>query len=241
MIVKNSLLNYSNTYIYQNSDWFCFSLDSVLLANFVNLRFSDKLILDFCTGNAPIPMLLTYRTSVKIYGVEIQREVYDLAIRSVCENKMNEQIKIFLNDVKDLKGIFSGDMFDVITCNPPFFPISNEVGHVNDNLVKRNARHEILISLDDILQQAKFLLRNGGTFAMVHRPERFVEIIEKMKKNNIEPKRVRFVYPKMGSESNILLIEGVKNGKTGLKVLAPLYVHDSDGNYLEEIIRMFGN
>ena len=111
--------------------------------------------------------------------------------------------------------------------------------NLNENKIKTVARHEVEINLDDIFQISKKILKNNGSIALVHRPDRLIEIIEKMRKNNIEPKRIQFVYPKYKSESNILLIEGTKNGKPGLKILPPLYVHDDDGKYLKEIEEMF--
>ena len=239
MIVKNSLLNYKDVVIYQDDEWFRFSLDSVILADFVNIRLSDKKIIDLCTGNAPIPMLLSYRTKGKIYGVEIQKEVYELGLKSVSENNMNEQIELINDDIKNFALITESDSFDVVVCNPPYFKTHDD-SRINDNKVKSIARHEIFLNLDDIFKVSRKILKNGGTFAMVHRPSRLVEIIIKMKEYGIEPKRVQFVYPKEGSESNILLIEGTKNGKEGLKILSPLVVHNEDGSYREEIRKMYG-
>lgn len=238
MEVKHKLLNFDNMVIYQNDEWFNFSLDSVLLANFVTINLRTKKIIDFATGNAPIPMLLTYKTHAKIYGVEIQKEVYDLGVKSVKENDMNKQIILINDDIKNIKQHFESDTFDVVTCNPPYFKIKDD-SYMNENNIKNNARHEALLDLNDVLESTKKILKNNGIFAMVHRPERLIEIIEVMKKNNIEPKRVQFVYPKEDSNSNIILIEGIKNGKPGLKILPPLYVHNNDGNYREEIRKMF--
>lgn len=238
MEVKHKLLNFDNMVIYQNDEWFNFSLDSVLLANFVTINLRVKKIIDFATGNAPIPMLLTYKTHAKIYGVEIQKEVYDLGVKSVKENDMNKQIILINDDIKNIKQHFESDTFDVVTCNPPYFKIKDD-SYMNENNIKNNARHEALLDLNDVLESTKKILKNNGIFAMVHRPERLIEIIEVMKKNNIEPKRVQFVYPKEDSNSNIILIEGIKNGKPGLKILPPLYIHNNDGNYREEIRKMF--
>lgn len=238
MEVINRLLNYTNLKIVQNTEWFNFSLDSVLLCNFVTINKNTKNIIDFCTGNAPIPLILSQKTSANIVGVELQKDVYDLAKKSIYINNLNNQINLLNMNVKDLMEKYETDTFDLITCNPPYFKF-NSKSNLNDNKIKTVARHEIEINLDDIFQISKKLLKNNGNIAIVHRPERLVEIIEKMKQNNIEPKKIQFVYPKYKSESNILLIEGTKNGNPGLKILPPLYVHDSDGNYLEEIKEMF--
>ena len=240
MRVKNRLLNFGENIIYQDDEFFSFSLDSVLLANFVTIRYSDKKILDFCSGNAPIPMLLTFRTDSYIYGLELQKEVYKLGIDSIYENKMNNQINLICDDVMNSDSLFEPESFDVITCNPPYFKFSNS-SFINDNSVKSIARHEVKLTLENVIRKASFLLKNHGIFAMVHRPERFVEIIELLKKNNIEPKRVRFCYSKSNGNSNIVLIEGMKNGKSsGLKFLYPLFIHNADGSYCDEIKKMFG-
>ena len=239
MIVKNRLLNFSDKIIYQNDDYFAFSLDSVLLANFVTIKLSDKKIIDFCSGNAPIPMLVSFRTKARIFGVELQKEIFDLGINSVLENKMSDQIQLINEDIKNIDLLFDSESMDVVTCNPPYFKYQDN-SLVNDNDVKTVARHEIKLNLEDVIKTAKYILKNGGTFAMVHRPDRMIEIINLMQKYGIEPKKVRLVYPKVGKEANILLIEGIKNGKSGLKIMSPLYTHNDDGSYVDEIRKMFG-
>lgn len=238
MEVVNRLLNYKDLKIVQNTNWFNFSLDSVLLCNFVTLNKNTNHIIDFCTGNAPIPLILSQKTSSKIIGVELQKEIYDLAKKSVEINNLQNQIELKNMDIKDLTKEYETDTFDLITCNPPYFKV-NKNSNLNDNDIKTVARHEVNITLDEIISISKKLLKNNGTIALVHRPERLIEIIETMKQNNIEPKKIQFVYPRTNSESNILLIEGTKNGNPGLKILPPLFVHDEDGNYLEEIQDMF--
>ena len=183
MKIKNRILNL-DMIIYQDSDWFKFSLDSVLLANFVTINYRVKKIMDFATGNAPIPMLLSYRTSAQIYGVEYQKCVYELAIQSINENNLENQIHLSCGDVSDLKNKFQSDSFDVVTCNPPYFKTLSS-NYFNQNFVKSIARHEIFLNLDIIFRQAFYLLKTGGVFAMVHRTERFIEIIEKMKETGI--------------------------------------------------------
>ena len=239
MIVRNRLLNYDDCYIFQDTEYFKFSLDSVLLANFVTINKRDKKILDLATGNAPIPMLLTYRTNAKIYGVEIQRVIYNLGIISVKENNMHNQITLINDDAKNLTNDFESDTFDVITCNPPYFKTTDD-NFKNNNKVKSLARHEDFLNLEDVLVISRKLLKNNGRIALVHRTERFVEILNTMQKYNIEPKRVRFIYSKENKNSNLVLIEGIKNGKPGLKLLPPLIIYDADGNYTEEVSLMFG-
>ena len=239
MKVKNRLLNFSDNIIYQNDDYFAFSLDSVLLANFVTIKLSDKKIIDFCCGNAPIPMLMSFRTKARIFGVELQKEIYSMGYDSIIENKMDSQIELINDDVKNISSYFDAESMDVVTCNPPYFKYQDD-NLVNENNVKTIARHEVMLNLEDVIKNSKYILKNGGTFAMVHRPDRLIEIINLMQKYGIEPKKIRLVYPKIGKDANILLIEGIKNGKPGLKILNPLYVHNEDGSYVDEIRKMFG-
>ena len=238
MEVVNKLLNYRDLKIVQNTDWFSFSLDSVLLANFVTINKNTQNIIDLCTGNAPIPIILSTKTTAKITGVELQNEIYDLAKKSIEINNLQDRINLLKMNVNDLINKYKTDTFDVITCNPPYFKVK-ETSNLNDNKIKTIARHEIYLELDEIFNISKKLLKNNGIISIVHRPERLVEILESMKKNNIEPKKIRFVYPKKNSDCNIILIEGAKNGRPGVKILPPLYVHDENGNYLEEVQNMF--
>jgi len=239
MRVRNRLLNFSDNIIYQDEDYFAFSLDSVLLANFVTIKLSDKRIVDFCCGNAPIPMLMSFRTKARIFGVELQKEVFNLGYDSIVENKMDKQIELINGDVRKVSDLFDSESMDIVTCNPPYFKYQGD-SLVNNNDVKTVARHEVKLNLEDVLKSCKYVLKNGGTFAMVHRPERMIEIINLMQKYGIEPKKMRLVYPKIGKDANILLIEGIKNGKSGLKVMSPLYTHNDDGSYVNEIREMFG-
>lgn len=239
MIVRNRLLNYTDRYIFQDTDYFKFSLDSVLLANFVTINKSDKMILDIATGNAPIPMLLSFRTNAKIYGVEIQKVIYNLGVISINENNMKDQIKLINDDAKNLVNKFDSDTFDVITCNPPYFKTNNTLFE-NNNIIKASARHEKLLTLEDILRVSKYLLKNNGRLAMVHRTERLMEILFLMKKYNIEPKKIRFVYPNNAKNSDLVLIEGTLNGKSGLKIMNPLFVYVKKDVYSKEVKDMFG-
>lgn len=238
MLVKNRLLNYKNAYIYQDTEYFKMSLDSMLLAKFVTINLSDKKILDIATGNAPIPMLLTYRTKAKIYGVELQTEIYCLGKFSVAANGMDKQIELINKDARDLSKTFKSDYFDVITCNPPYFKTENEL-YKNKNMIKSIARHEEFLKLPDVFSISRNLLKNNGRLAIVHRTERLMEILTLMKEYNFEPKRIRFVYPKKGKNSNLVLIEATLNGKKGLRLLPPLFVHDDNGKYTKEIKEMF--
>lgn len=241
--VINDLVYFKNIKIVQNKNYFNFSLDSILLPNFVVITPNSKKIIDFCTGNIPIPLILATKikdiSDSKIYAVEIQKEVFNLAEETIKINNLKDKIILINDDVNNLSNLYETDTFDIITCNPPYFKVSDE-SILNKNEIKSVARHEIKINIEQIIKISRKLLKNGGSLNIVHRTDRFVEIIDLMKKNNIEPKRIRFIYPKKDKESNLFLIDGRKNGKTGLKILPPLYIHDENNNYTEEVLKMFG-
>ena len=238
MQALNDLVGYKNLSIYQDSDWFSFSLDSVLLPNFVTLNKNIKVVMDLCCGNAPIPLILTTKTEAKIIGVELQKDVYDLAKKSVEYNKLNNRIELLNINIKELKNKYISDSIDVITCNPPYFKYI-ESSNINDDIHKVIARHEKEITLEEIIDISHYLLKNNGCLAMVHRTDRLIEIINLFNKYGLEVKKLRFIYPKEESKSNLILVEGRKNGSVGLTVLPPLYVHNTDGSYKEEILKMF--
>lgn len=235
---NNYLLGYKDLKLYQDTEMFNFSLDSVLLPNFVTLNSKIKNILDIGCGNLPISLILTTKTSAKITAVEIQKDVYDIAQKNLALNKMEDRIELINGDIRILYQNMETEKFDVIVCNPPFFKVTDD-SHLNKSDYKTIARHEVTLNLDDIFKISKKLLKNNGVISIVHRPERFIDIIETMKKHNISPKRVQFIYPKKGKDANILLIEGTKNGNPGIKILPPLFAHNDDGSYTEEIERYF--
>jgi tRNA1(Val) A37 N6-methylase TrmN6 len=235
--VINYLLSYKNMKIIQRKDMFNFSLDTVLLSHFCTINKDLDVIIDFGTNNAAIPLLLSRRTSKKIIGVEIQKEAVDLARKNIKLNNLENQIEIVHDDIKNF--VKDHKKVKLVVCNPPFFRV-DEKSNLNENEYLKVARHEIKINLEQIIQSASKVLDNKGRFAMVHRPDRMIEIINYMQKYDIEPKKIRFVYPKKGKESHIFLIEGMYKGNKGLKIEAPLYAHENDGSYSSEIRKMFG-
>ena len=237
MVVLNDLLNYNGLKIYQDTDSFCFSLDSVLLANFVTINKTFKKIVDLGCGNGAIPLFLSTRTDSSITGVEIQKFIYDLAIKSIKYNKLDEKIDIINDDINNLKNRFPSSSFDVVVSNPPYFKM-NEKSLVNESPTKIIARHEVKLNFSELVEMANYLLKEHGVFAFVHRPDRLFEFLDILKKYKFEPKKIQFVYPSKGKECNMILIECVKNGKVGLKVLPPLFVHDGN-EYSEEVKKIF--
>jgi tRNA1(Val) A37 N6-methylase TrmN6 len=220
--------------IIQNSSVSTFSLDAVLLANFVYVPIQKGNMLDLCTGNGVIPLMLSQRTKGTIYGVEIQEKIYDMAKRSVTFNKLEDRITLINGDIKDMPEKLGQGKFEVVTCNPPYFTMKDSyIKKENEHLAI--ARHELLCTLEDAISTSSKLVKNSGKVAFVHRPSRLLDMIALMKKYNIEPKRIRFVHPRQGKEANTILVEGTKGGKPDLKILPPLIVYDNNGEYTEEM------
>lgn len=238
MALIHELLGYKHIKIYQDEDMFRFSLDSTLLADFVNIKKTTKAIIDLGTGNGPIPLFLTLKTKASIKGIEIQEDVFNLAVKSVNANNLDSQIEILNLDIKNVYKIVGANKFDIVTSNPPYFkylPTSN----INKNDYLTIARHEVLITLEEIIIEAKKLLVDGGSLYIVHRAQRLGEIISYFNTHNFGLKRLRFVYSKTDSENALLvLVEGRLNKKSDCVVLKPLYIYNNN-EYTEEVKNIF--
>ena len=237
--IVNDLVNYKNLKIVQCKEYFNFSLESVLLPNFITKSKKYNKIIDLGCGNAPMPMILnTLYPNSEIYGVEIQKEIYELAIDTLKINGIAEKINILNEDINNLYNIFPPCSFDLVLSNPPYFS-KYEKKLENNNRIKAIARHEIKINLEQLLKVSSYLLNNKGKFAIVYRTEKLVDLILCLRKNNLEPKRIRFIYPKKLSQSNLVLIEAVKATGKGIIVDKPLVIHNEDGSYTSEVNNIF--
>ena len=224
--------------IIQDTQKFCFGIDAVLLTGFASVKDNEN-VLDLGTGTGIIPILLEAKTKGNHFtGLEIQDESVDMAIRSVKLNCLEDKISIVKGDIKEAGKLFPLSSFDVITSNPPY--MNNNNGIKNTLEPKSIARHEILCTLQDVVENASSVLKVGGRFYMVHRPNRLPEIIVTLKKYKLEPKRIRFVHPYSDKEPNMILIESVRHGKPLLKVEPPLIVYKSVGEYTDEIYDIYG-
>lgn len=225
MIVKNDVYDYGLK-IYQDTEKFKFSLDSLLLAEFVDIKKSDGKIVDFCSGNAPIPMILSSKYQKKIIGIEIQKEIYKLGIQSIKENHLDNMVEMINANVLEAPKYIESNSVDVITCNPPFFKV-NKTTLVSKDADKAQARHEISISLEEIFKIASNLLKSNGKFYLVHRPERLQEIMKYASDNNFAVKEIKFISSYSEDYAIMVLLKFVKNGQIGTKVSTNIINRDT--------------
>ncbi len=231
-------LHRNGYYIIQDPKRFCFGMDAVLLSGFAKAKAGER-VLDLGTGTGIIPILMEAKTESEDFtALEIQPESADMARRSVRYNHLEDKIKIVTGDIKDASSLFGASSFDIITTNPPYM-IGNH-GHSSTNEAKAIARHEVCCTLDDVLRESARLLTPGGRFYMVHRPFRLAEIFSLMVQYRIEPKRMQLVYPYVDKEPNMVLIEGMRGGKSRLTVEKPLIVYTEPGVYTDEIYEIYG-
>ena len=231
-------LEFKNLKIIQNKEGFCFGMDSILLSDFAKEMRHHAKVLDLGTGTGIISILLCGKTDLKkVIGVEIQKEVAEMASRSIQLNDLQDKFEIINENILNLNNIYENQSFDVIVTNPPYK--KKNTGMINEKEKKIISRHEITANLEDFIKISKDLLKDNGEFYMVHRPERLVDILNLMRKYKIEPKILRFVYSDKNKESKLILIKGVKNGKPFLKVEKNLYIYDENGKYTEEILKIY--
>ncbi len=233
---KIESLNIKGLKIIQNKKWFCFGMDAVLISDFADIKKTDTVV-DLGTGTGIIPLLIWGKKEpVKIYGVEIQPEMVELAKKSVSLNHLEDQIHIIHMDMKSLSAQ-TFEKVDVVVSNPPY--IEYQGGIVNPESQKALARHEIACDLEDVINAAARILKQQGSFFMIHRPYRLVDIFSLMRKHRLEPKKIRFVHPKEGQKPNMIMIKGVKGGKMELQVEPPLYVYNHEGVYTKELLKIY--
>lgn len=231
-------LEFKNLKIIQNKNWFCFGIDSVLLSDFAKEIKNNSQVLDLGTGTGIISILLSKKIQAKkIYGIEIQKEVAEMAKRSILLNNLEKEIEIINKDIKELDEIFDNNSIDAIVTNPPYK--KEKSGEKSENLVKLISRHEETASLEEWIQISFKLLKDKGELYMVHRPERLVDIISLLRKNKLEPKTLQMVYSNVQKEPKLVLIKAVKNAKSFLQVKKPLIIYDEEGNYTDEILKIY--
>jgi tRNA1(Val) A37 N6-methylase TrmN6 len=212
-----------------------FNLDTILFADFIKVPARTKTLLDFGTGAGALMLYMSQKTRSKIIGIEIQDERYEKALSNIELNHLNDRISCIKQDIRKLEIKNS----DVIISNPPFFKVS-EKGNVNLTEDETIARHEVMLTLEELIRSVASCLKFGGHFFMIHRPDRFAEIVSEMNKYQLEIKRVRFVHPYLNANPNHVLIEAIKNGQPGMKVEPPLVLYKEKHQLTQEMKDIYG-
>ena len=226
----------TNYKIYQDRGSFSYGTDAIFLSDFAK---PSGLVMDLGTGTGIIPLRLTHNKKIqKIYGVEIQESVAEMAKKSIELNDLEDKIEILNIDLKQIQLTFSKHSFDCVVSNPPYMKKGGAIVNKEDNFAI--SRHEIHCSLEDIIEVSAYLLKPLGKLFLVHRPDRLVDILYLMRQYKLEPKYIRFVQSKIGKKPNLLLIEAVKDAKSDLKYYDPLIVYNEDGTYTDEIYDIYG-
>ena len=231
-------LEYKGLKIIQNKGGFCFGIDSILLSDFAKDIKKGAKVLDLGTGTGIIATLLCGKTQLsEITGIEVQKEVYEMAKRSIQLNHLEDRFKIIQDNILNLNNHFEKNTFDAIVTNPPYK--KKETGVQNEDTRKLISRHEIEANLEDFIKISKDMLKDKGEFYIVYRPERLVDLLSLMRKYKIEPKKIRFVYSNVNAVSKLVLVQGVKNARPFLKLEPNLYIYDENGNYTDEILKIY--
>lgn len=225
--------------IIQNKEVFSYSIDSVLLSRFPKLPTKKGLIVDLCSGNGAVGLFTSQRTQATIIQVELQERLADMNQRSIQLNQLKEQVSVIQDDLANLPSHLQPSSVDLILCNPPYFKVAPSSNlHEKEHYLL--ARHEVTTNLDQICKVSQQVLKSNGRIAMVHRPDRFLEILDTMRQYKLAPKRLQFVYPKQHKEANMLLIEAIKDGSTdGFRILPPLVIHEENGDYTPAIREIY--
>lgn len=224
--------------IIQSKEFFSFSLDAILLADFIELPSNKPFrYIDFCSGNGVIPFLLSARTNQELEGIEIQAQLVDMARRSAKLNNLEDRLTFINGDLREFKPEKFG--YDIVSCNPPYFLVENSASSrkLTSHAI---ARHEITLTLEDWVGKARSIMKQKGKLYIVYRPERLDDLFECLLANNFSVNKLKFIYPKKGKASNMVLVEAIySGGRQGVKVLEPLYVHGEDSEYTEEVRKIY--
>lgn len=228
-------LEYNDLKLIQNKYGYKFSTDSVLLSNFGKAKQNDVYV-DLCSGSSVVAILFLCKNKIKKgFALELQENLAEMAERSIKYNKLDDRLKVINDNLKNAVKIFGAESVDVVTVNPPY----NEVGETSETEEKAIATHELKTNLAEIICVSSKILKYGGKLYMVHRADRLAEIMFELKKNRLEPKVLRIVYPKKDKAPNLCLIEAKKGAKPGLIIQSPLILNNDDGTETDELKRIY--
>ncbi|MCD6138649.1 MAG: tRNA1(Val) (adenine(37)-N6)-methyltransferase [Deltaproteobacteria bacterium] len=210
-----------------------FSIDALILAHYISLKDTD-IAVELGTGCGIIPIILAHRSSsVRFYGIEIQKDLAELAVKNVELNHLEDRITILHRDMKDWRSYLEPGVADLVFSNPPYRRFIS--GRISPDAERAVARHEIKVGLFDLVSIAANILRPSGRLVFIHSAERATDLIVEMRASQLEPKRMRLVHARNNLNAELVLIEGVKYGRPGLRISSPLFLYRADGSYTQEM------
>lgn len=209
-------LQLNNNFIISHKDKYCFTSDSVMLANLVKCNAKSKIV-DLCCGQGIIGILIALKNKCKqILGVELQEDMADMASRSVALNGIDDKMKIINYDAKKITDIIECGSQDIVVCNPPYYKTTDGATRSNQSVAM--ARHEISITLADIVQNVAKILKFGGTFYLIHKAERLGEVFAELAKNNLTPKNLYTICPQNSDTADTFIVVSKLGAKSGLTI-----------------------
>ncbi len=224
-------------HVTQDASGYRFSIDAIMLASLTDVRAGER-VLDLGTGCGIIPLILAYRhPDIRVYGIEIQNDLAELAVANVNDNSMQDRITLLCRDMRALKPDLIGGPVDVIVCNPPYRKPNS--GRLNPDPQRAVARHELKVSLSDVLQTVRCMLRTAGRFVTIYTAERAAELLSQMRLGGIEPKFLRLIHSQVDADAKLILVSGKKGARPGVKIGPPLIIYNAAGDYSAEVQKMF--
>lgn len=221
------------------SDDHTFGTDAVILSHFAGIKIRDK-ALDMGTGCGIIPILWLRNEKINnVSCLDIQENAYEQVCFTIKENRLEDRIKPYLCDLREISKTFTAEQFSLVTMNPPYKPVGTGIESLSESA--KIARHEICCSIEDAVKAASYLLKYGGRFCMCHRPERLVDTLEIMRKYKLEPKRLRFVQDRNGEQPFLFLVQGQKGAKPFLRVESQLIIKKESGKFTDEMLEIYGS
>jgi len=219
--------------IIQKKAGYRFSLDAILLAHFAS-RIPAASIIDLGTGSGVVPLILARKSaSAKITGVEVQPGLADMARRTIELNGLGGRVTIERGDIRELAAVFPSSSFDLVVCNPPYYPLDN--GRINPHQEKAIARHEIKATVQDVIRVSQYLAADSGSVLIIFPAKRLIQLLSAFKAAGLRPRCLRIIYSQLSGEAKLVLVEGCRGGNPELEIAGPFSIYGADGEYSAEM------
>ena len=221
----------------QHRSGYRYSIDAVILASCVHPK-PGETVVDLGTGCGVIPLILAFRhPGLRIWGIELQASMAAVAQENVRDNNLTSAVTVVCADMRNVRPASVGAPVDIVVSNPPYR--RGRSGRVNPDMQRALARHEIAVTLPDVIRVSRRLLKTGGRLIMIYTAVRSAELLCQMRAERIEPKRLRSIHSSDRHDASLVLVEGIREGRPGLAIAPPLTVYAGDGSYTPDVQAMF--